>query len=188
MSLAPQQGRLLVASPELLDPNFQRTVVLLCRFHPDEGAIGLIMNRPTSLALGDVLPEEAKGRNEILWFGGPVECRSLFVLHTRRDLADSGGAIVDNLCMSSEPKTVRMLLGAEPPDPQGLHMRVCVGYAGWGAGQLEAELAEGAWLVTELPSLQFLAGCTATLWQELMMRKILLGDRQPAGTQWSLLN
>jgi putative transcriptional regulator len=84
MSLGPAIGHVLVASPGLLDPNFFRTVVLLCRYDAQRGAVGLVLNRPTEVTIGKVLPQLADGRDEPLWVGGPVDARSLCGAQARR--------------------------------------------------------------------------------------------------------
>jgi len=132
-SLAPS---LLLSMPQLVDPNFNRTVVLLCK-HSGEGAFGLVVNRPLVMTSCDL----------DVWVGGPVEQERSWIL------ADSGVyeevpavPIADGLYLSTSPDLLRRLLEPNPPP----NARLIVGYSGWGPGQLEAELNASAWLIGDV--------------------------------------
>jgi putative transcriptional regulator len=147
-SLAPA---LLLSMPQLVDPNFNRTVVLLCK-HSEEGAFGLVVNRPL-VTTGRVLvaldpPAEADHDLDV-WIGGPVEPhRSWILVGEEPDAAEAlaGARIAERLYLSASPDLLRRLL--EPDPPPGA--RLIVGYAGWGPGQLEAELNASAWLISDV--------------------------------------
>ncbi|HEX4149870.1 MAG TPA: YqgE/AlgH family protein [Pirellulales bacterium] len=133
------QGHLLLAAPRLLDPNFRRTVVLLIQ-HSDEGALGLVLNRPTKARINEVwsqVSETPCTSEAVLHLGGPVE-GPLMALHRSEELADS--QIVDGVYFTPEPAKIQQLVGGDDESA-----RLFVGYAGWGAGQLEHELREGSW-------------------------------------------
>lgn len=137
------QGHLLIASPRLLDPNFRRTVVLLVQ-HTEQGALGLILNRPTSVPIRQAWQQVSQlpcQVEEVLRLGGPVE-GPLMALHTRPNLSES--EVLPGVYFAVEPKHLTPLV-TEPSGPA----RFYVGYAGWGAGQLESELSEGSWLTPE---------------------------------------
>jgi putative transcriptional regulator len=137
--------------PQLTDPNFNRTVVLLCK-HNNEGAFGLVVNRPLVTAGRVVVnldPPVATDRELQVWVGGPVEPQSSWILVGDDDEATEGlggGRIADGLRLSASPYLLRRLLDPDPPP----RTRLIVGYSGWGPGQLEAELAESAWLLSEV--------------------------------------
>jgi putative transcriptional regulator len=121
--------------PQLLDPNFCRTVVLLCR-HNDEGAFGLIVNRPLVTNECDLE----------VWLGGPVEPERSWILVGSEELDDLPAMRVgEGLSLSTSPDLLRRLLEPNPPP----NARLIVGYSGWGPGQLEAELQASAWLIAE---------------------------------------
>jgi len=134
------RGHLLIASPQLADPNFCRSVVLMVQ-HDDGGAFGLVLNRPldtlvvTAWEQVSEVPCQAEG---YLHHGGPCE-GPLMVIHTDASMSDM--EIVPGLYFSAEKESVQEL--ALIGDGQ---MRFFVGYAGWKPGQLEAEMEEGAWL------------------------------------------
>lgn len=150
-SLAPA---FLLSMPQLADPNFNRTVVLLCS-HNDRGAFGLVVNRPletTGRVTVNLDPPVTSDRELQVWIGGPVEPQRSWILvgHTPGD-ADDGSAyaataVTSDLYLSTSPDLLRRLLEPDPP----AHARLIVGYAGWGPGQLEAELEASAWLMSDV--------------------------------------
>lgn len=162
-------GRLLVATPLLTDPNFRRTVVLMLD-HNDEGALGIVVNRPMDVDVSSVLPAwqpytTAPGR---LFQGGPVALESaLGVVAVPGD--------------DSEPLGVKRIIGSlglvdldAPPeiiagDVSGL--RIFAGYAGWGEGQLEREVGEGAWYVVDAEARDPFTDAPQALWGQVLRRQ-----------------
>jgi len=146
-SLAPA---FLLSMPQLVDPNFLRTVVLLCK-HSDEGAFGLVVNRPlvtTGRVVVNLDPPVAPARDLQVWVGGPVEPQRSWILVGEGTADDEvqGWRVADDLYLSTSPDLLRRLLEPAPPP----RARLIVGYAGWGPGQLEAELEASAWLISEV--------------------------------------
>ena len=148
-------GHLLVAMPTLSDPNFDRTVVFLLA-HEADGALGVVLNRPTDALVGDVLPgwETLVREPAVLFEGGPVGTDSaICVARARAGVAGFVGfsrvmGQIGTVDLSRDPARVGQRLE---------RVRVYHGYAGWGAGQLEREIEEGSWFVFEaLPSDPFL--------------------------------
>ena len=143
MSLAPA---LLLAMPQLIDPNFARAVVLLCE-HAAEGAFGLVVNRPSDIsAAGAVrLEPPVEHPNDLpLLIGGPVEPQRGWILtaHPPDDVEHRG--VGGGLYLSASPLLLRRVLTSRPL-PKRTH--VLAGYAGWGPGQLDIELSESSWLI-----------------------------------------
>jgi putative transcriptional regulator len=134
------KGKLLVSSPSLLDPNFRKTVVLIAH-HDDEGALGLVLSRPSDVATTEAIPalEGIPGADGPVFVGGPVQPQSFMALAEFTDVDDAAAPIFDHVGF--------MAADAEPEDLSIQRIRLFAGYAGWGAGQLEAELAEPAWIV-----------------------------------------
>ncbi len=134
------KGHFLVASPHLLDPNFVRTVVLMIH-HSDEGAFGVVLNRPAENTISDLWEQvgETPCRSDRqVNVGGPV-AGPLMAIHTDRDLAEL--EILPGVYFAAQRDNLeKLLLESEGP------YRVFVGHSGWGGGQLEHELEEGAWL------------------------------------------
>ncbi|NDV02109.1 YqgE/AlgH family protein [Pseudoroseicyclus tamaricis] len=141
-------GQLLVAMPDLSDPRFARAVVYLCA-HGEDGAMGIIVNKPTpEIRFADLLRqlgiEPAVGMGDIrVHFGGPVEPQRGFVLHSADYESDEATLTVDDdVAMSATTDVLRDIASGQGP----AQSMMALGYAGWGAGQLEEELARNDWL------------------------------------------
>jgi putative transcriptional regulator len=156
------QGQLLVASPELEDPNFVKSVLLMVD-HNEEGAMGLTINRPLEMTVREAWEQVADDecwREDPLYHGGPCE-GPLMAVHGREDLSQM--RIMAGVYLSSEPDAVRSLLSDETA------MKFVVGYAGWGPGQLESEVQQGAWLSTPATAEQIFHGdADAEQWSKLV--------------------
>ena len=139
---------LLLSMPQLLDPNFSKTVVLLCDFVPD-GAFGLVVNRPTELAAREMVrldPPIDRGNDSPLYIGGPVEPQRGWVLTGEEPPDADHRKITEGLYLSTSPQLLRHVLESRSVT----RARVLAGYAGWGPGQLDEELAQSAWLMADL--------------------------------------
>lgn len=143
MSLVPS---LLLSMPQLVDPNFARTVVLLCE-HGAEGAFGLVVNRPSDVVAAEAVnldPPIDNANNLPLLFGGPVEPQRGWILTSQPPDDVEHRPLGAGLYLSASPVLLRRVLAARTC-PKRTH--VLAGYAGWGPGQLDIELADSAWLV-----------------------------------------
>ena len=139
---------LLLSMPQMQDPNFARTVVLLCDFRP-EGAFGLVLNRPTEAAASEMVrldPPIAVGNDLRLYIGGPVQPERGWILLPDAPPEGDYRTIQEGLHLSASPDVLRRIL-QETPSPRA---RVLAGYAGWGPGQLDEELAQSAWLIGDI--------------------------------------
>lgn len=146
-SLAPT---LLLAMPQMLDPNFARSVVLLCKHEPD-GAMGLVVNRRTdTLASSLVVLEPPPKRDSGLeiWVGGPVEPQRGWLLLGSDPGSGESMDIGEGLYLSASADVLRRLI--EEGGDDNKEQRLFLGYAGWGGGQLESELAASAWLTADV--------------------------------------
>lgn len=139
---------LLLSMPQMQDPNFARTVVLLCDYRAD-GAFGLVLNRPTDMAAREMVrlePPVARGNDARLYAGGPVQPERGWVLIPDPPEDPDYRTIHDGLYLSASPFVLRRVLEVLPAP----RARVLAGYAGWGPGQLDVELAQSAWLIGDL--------------------------------------
>jgi putative transcriptional regulator len=154
------RGRLLVAAPVLDDPNFFRTVVFVAE-HGDGGAMGLVLNRPTDTQVGEALPELAglTGEEEPVYVGGPVALESVLAVAELDDPDDASELLFE---------TVGFVQQADVPVQRG---RIFVGYAGWTAGQLEAELEEESWLVLPAEPDDLFSDDPDGLWSAVLRRQ-----------------
>ena len=137
----------LIAMPSLIDPNFNRTAVLMLQ-HNDEGSLGLVLNRPTKHACAEVARsldiEWEQSDQQVISVGGPVEPQSLWMVHPDEWVFDDSIQIGAGLAVSRSETALRQMCVAGEEK-----VRMFIGYAGWGPGQLEQEIKEGAWLVTD---------------------------------------
>jgi putative transcriptional regulator len=166
------RGHFLLAAESLVDPNFARSVVLLVK-HDAEGALGLIVNRPTDYTVAQACEdvEAAEGVDEMIFSGGPCP-GPMMALHERSEL-DDGELVIEGVHFTASRPVLEQLM-SEPAGPR----RFFAGYAGWGAEQLEGELAEEAWVVLPAtPSDVF--SDDPQLWNRLMGRANLLKYVRP---------
>lgn len=143
-------GEFLIAADQLRDQNFYRTVVLILE-HNQEGAMGLVVNRPSSIAVGAALGGDSDGHTGFaldapVFIGGPVETSALFVLHNHLRPGLQDREVVPGLFLAGSDDSLQAVVNPDQEaDPHG-NFRVYCGYAGWGAQQLESEVARGDWL------------------------------------------
>ncbi|HEX5474379.1 MAG TPA: YqgE/AlgH family protein [Vicinamibacterales bacterium] len=158
---------LLLSMPQLLDPNFARTVVLLCEYGT-AGAFGLILNRPTEFPATDMVqldPPVEEGNGLPLWMGGPVEPQRGWILVGEEPDAEFK-TIRDGLYLSTSPLLLRHVLQSRPAP----RARVLAGYAAWGPGQLDEELAASAWLMSDIDLGLIFEVAPSTMWETAIRR------------------
>lgn len=161
--MTPLAGQLLVASPRLVDPNFVRTVVALLH-HDREGAMGLVINRPTEIPVEDHLPEWVVGRlvsPPLVFYGGPVEPTVAIGLRESYDIGEEAPPILGVSMMN---------LSEEENDRTGGGVRVFAGYAGWGPGQLEDEVEEESWIILPALAHDVFSSAPEDLWAAVLAR------------------
>ena len=168
-ALHPGVGIFLVADETLRDPSFARSVVLLLEAD-DEGAFGLVINRPMPLTLADLLAERSGAVAETIevFSGGPVETGRVALLF--RDPVPRSGSnpVVGDVQITFSRTTLEQLLAT--PDADAISVRAFAGYAGWSAGQLEGEVARGDWHLMHASAESIFAPEPLGLWQQLIRR------------------
>ncbi|MBV8561806.1 MAG: YqgE/AlgH family protein [Actinobacteria bacterium] len=159
------KGQLLIASPGLLDPNFFRTVVLVTE-HNDDGAAGIVLNRPSEAVVAEVVPalEPLVEEGEQVWLGGPVQTEAVLVVGEFHDPQDAAVPLFGGLGFPS-------LELPEEVVPVTTRRRVFAGYAGWGAGQLEGELERDDWILEPARNDDVFTGAPDVLWADVLRRK-----------------
>jgi putative transcriptional regulator len=162
--LQPERGRLLISEPFLADPNFERTVVLLCE-HNDEGSFGFVVNKPSLLKIGEVM--DAIGSiEERVFVGGPVQQDTLHFLH-RNTTIDKAVKIRDEIYWGGDFETLVTNIDTAVIRPSDV--RFYLGYSGWSAGQLESELQEESWIVCDFVTDELLFDTDPTLmWKKAL--------------------
>src|SRR5919197_2892419 len=166
------RGKLLIASPTLVDPNFTRTVVFITE-HNEEGAMGIVLNRPSETSVESFVPQLGEiGGGEPVYVGGPVQPEALVLLAEFSDPDAAAWIVVADVGLASADVGLDELAGSVRRG------RVYAGYSGWGAGQLEAEMETDSWIVEAPLPKELFPDDPATLWSDVLARK---------GGQYSLL-
>lgn len=142
-SLKPYKGHLLISEPNMLDPNFKRSVILLTD-HNDVESVGFILNQPTQVGINDLI-DDFPPFNSCVYIGGPVQKDTLHFIHSLGEKIDGSIPVGDNLYWSGNFKTLQQLVANK--EIFSSQIRFFAGYSGWGAGQLETELGEQSWIV-----------------------------------------
>jgi putative transcriptional regulator len=160
------RGQLLIAGATLPDPNFARTVVLICQ-HSEEGALGLVLNRPGELVVGEVAPELADltGEDAVIDSGGPVQPDALLLLGEFEDASYAGMAVMGTVGLMGDGREISDLVDVTR------RARAFAGYAGWGPGQLDAEVARDDWFVAPAGIDDIFDPAPDELWRRVLERK-----------------
>lgn len=166
-------GQLLIAAPDLVDPNFDRTVVFLLD-HDGSGSLGVIVNRPTELEVAEVLPPWSglSTGPDVVFAGGPVGVDGALALALFDAVPASLGArprgwrpvvgSIGLIDLDSDPESLRTHLRA---------LRIFAGYAGWGSGQLDSELSQGAWVIADSVPADAFCARPDRLWGDVLRRQ-----------------
>jgi putative transcriptional regulator len=167
--LLVSQGAFLAAGPDLVDPNFLHTVVLMCS-HSDEGAYGLVLNRPSEFLAREVLASHPKLSQSALrmFVGGPVGLDTLQILHRAPDVIQGGVQLAQDLWIGGELDDVGRLAELDAARTER-DVRLFLGYAGWGPGQLESELEDGSWLPARGSAARVFQLDTQRLWRDVIL-------------------
>jgi putative transcriptional regulator len=159
-------GQLLLASPALQDPNFRRAVVLV-GVHSEEGALGVVLNRPSNVTVDEAVPQlqQAVGGGEPVYVGGPVQPASVVLLAEFLDPALAGVLVVGRIGFPAADADVQQLADATA------RTRVYAGFAGWGEGQLDAEVDHGDWIAHSALADDVFTEMPGKLWSSVLARK-----------------
>jgi putative transcriptional regulator len=171
-------GYFLISEFDLLDPNFYRSVILMIA-HDDEGAFGLVVNRPSRLTLGEVIEgvEDTPAASIPVFIGGPVQQNALFVLHMSREREGETSGLKKPLDgITFEPATrslIDYLTGewAALPETERPVVRIYAGYSGWGPGQLEGELKRESWVVLKATEQVVFDPDPQATWEQALAKK-----------------
>jgi putative transcriptional regulator len=159
-------GQLLLASPTLMDPNFRRAVVLI-GVHSEEGAMGVVLNRPSEVTVGEAVPalEQVLEEREPVYVGGPVQPSSIVFLAEFLDPTPAGLLVLGRIGFPAPDADIDELTEATARG------RVFAGYAGWGEGQLDAEVDQGDWIAHSVVPDDVFTEAPEELWSNVLTRK-----------------
>jgi putative transcriptional regulator len=169
------KGKFLVASKQLRDPQFFETVVLLIEYD-SQGAMGLIINRPTTVKLSEVLPEieGLQKRSDTIYLGGPVAKNQLMLLIRTASPPEGSRLVFKDIYLSSSQTIIEKMID-NPDTPE--RFRVYAGYAGWAPGQLDREVSRGGWHILQADEESVFDKTPARIWPELIRRSSALWVR-----------
>ncbi len=165
-----KQGRVLISEPFLNDTYFRRSVVLLTE-HSKEGSVGFVLNKPVDLSVNDVLSDFPDIEAEIS-IGGPVNTNTVHYIHTIGTAIPNSVQVLENLYWGGDFEVVKKMI--TEGKIRGHEIRFFLGYAGWSPNQLENELSENAWLVSEMNADQIMKGPDHNLWKDILKKS---GDK-----------
>ncbi len=183
------RGQFLIANKHLKDPNFYRSVVLLVE-HGADGAMGVVVNRPSSVKVAHALSEhfELPSDDSVVYLGGPVEPGALFILHNAAELDIHERPVVPGLYMASSAEVFESVIESACHKTMGLKFRVFCGCAGWAPGQLESELARGDWSLAPADACSLFRVDPYDLW-DLEVAKVkesnCLLPKSPTNPEWN---
>ncbi len=160
-------GRVLLAEPFMLDPNFRRSAVLLVE-HGVEGSIGFIMNKPIKMSVDDLIDDFPEFESEVL-FGGPVQTDTVHYIHNVGDLLEDSIKVTDGVYWGGDFEKLKFLITSQLVTPANI--RFFVGYSGWSEGQLMDELTLGSWILASMDSNYLFSVSPDNLWQTALENK-----------------
>lgn len=164
-NIEPRKGDLLISEPFLADPNFSRTVILLCE-HNEEGSFGFVLNKPAKVSLNELI-EGVGNREDSIYIGGPVQQNTLQFIHKNDGLIEGGIQVSDGIFWGGNFE--QMLAMMESDLVQEKDIKFFVGYSGWAAGQLKGELEVNSWIISRNVSIdQVFDTDVESLWKEVL--------------------
>ncbi|HEY4785373.1 MAG TPA: YqgE/AlgH family protein [Bacteroidales bacterium] len=167
--VAPQKGRVLVSEPFLQDTYFKRSLVLLTE-HSEEGAVGFVLNKPLEVKVNEVMNDFPISQASVS-IGGPVSTNTIHYLHTLGDEIPNSVHVLGNIYWGGDFDSVKEMLRSGEISPD--QIRFFLGYSGWHAGQLENELEQNSWLVTEIKPSQIMKP-NSNIWKNTLSQ---LGEK-----------
>ncbi len=177
-------GKVLLAEPFMLDPNFKRSAVLLCE-HNKEGSVGFIMNKPLNMQIDELIEDFPEFDSEV-FFGGPVQTDTIHYIHNVGSLLDDSIWIADGVFWGGDFEKLKFLITSHLIQPHNI--RFFVGYSGWSEGQLKDEMIYGSWVLAEMDANYLFKSKPNHLWKQAMYNK---GDaytviaQMPDSSNWN---
>jgi putative transcriptional regulator len=169
--IAIQPGTVLLAEPFMLDPNFQRSVVLVCDYAKNEGCVGFILNKHIDMQIADLLQDFPDFQSKV-FFGGPVQTDTIHYIHNVGDMLEDSVRIAQGVYWGGDFEKLKFLANSKLIKPNNI--RFFVGYSGWSQGQLEDEIEAASWVLSSVDANYIFKEKATHLWKKVMEDK---GDR-----------
>lgn len=161
-------GNLLLAEPFMLDPNFKRSVILLCDHSMEDGTVGFILNKPLDMPLNDLVADFPEFETQV-YYGGPVSTNTIHYVHNLGDILDDSIEIGRGVYWGGDFEKLKFLVTSQLVKPGNI--RFFVGYSGWSPGQLNEELDYRSWIPAEMDSNYLFKSKPQGLWNQIMYNK-----------------
>ena len=161
---SPQCGKFLISEPFLPDPNFKRSVVYITE-HNNQGTVGYILNRPLDTTLGAVINDLGELETSVR-MGGPVQLDTLHFIHRIDELGDEESKIAEGIYWGGNFEKLKVLINQKRV--KAVDIQFFIGYSGWEVGQLEREIGENSWIVTEGPGEYIFSKKPESIWKDIL--------------------
>ncbi len=161
-------GSILIAEPFMSDPNFKRSVVLICEKDEKDGIVGFVLNKKMNLSINEILQDFPEFESQV-YFGGPVATDTIHYIHDVGDILEESIPVHDNIYWGGDFQQLKFLIERELVLPRNI--KFFVGYSGWSPGQLEDELDSGSWIVNDMDSNYAFYKTPDLLWKNSLINK-----------------
>jgi putative transcriptional regulator len=163
-----KQGKLLLAEPFMMDPNFKRSVILVCDHSKEQGSIGFILNKPLKMNIDELVGEFPEFDSEV-HYGGPVSTDTIHYVHNVGELLEDSVSVGRGIYWGGNFEKLKFLIESKLIKPQ--NVKFFVGYSGWTMGQLKEELKTGSWVMADMDPNYIFKTKARKLWQDIMVNK-----------------
>jgi len=177
-------GKVLLAEPFMLDPNFKRSVIVLTE-HQSEGSVGFIINKKLDMQVSDLIPD-FPDFNSPVYYGGPVQNNTIHYIHNVGDLLEDSLKVHPGVYWGGDFEKLKFLIGSKMIMSENI--RFFLGYSGWSSGQLDSELVSGSWVTADMHANYLFNSKPTQLWQKVMNHKGNLYSviaQMPEGVIWN---
>lgn len=161
-------GKLLLAEPFMLDPNFKRAVILLCEHESEQGSLGFILNKPLKMNIQELIADFPKINSDV-YFGGPVATDTIHYIHDKGDLLEDSVEVSKGIFWGGDFEKIKFLIESELINEKNI--RFFVGYSGWSENQLSEELDLGSWVLANMDFNYVFKKDESRLWRKVMEDK-----------------
>lgn len=179
-----KKGKLLIAEPFMLDPNFKRAVVMLCE-DEDDGSLGFILNKSLDMKINELITDFPEFETNV-FYGGPVQTDTIHYVHNVGNLLEDSQEVAKGVFWGGNYEKLKFLISSKLVQPENI--RFFVGYSGWSTGQLKDEMKFGSWVASNLDANYIFKNKAKTLWRHVLEN---IGDtfsviaQMPEGVSWN---
>ena len=179
-----KHGKVLLAEPFMIDPNFKRAVVLLCE-HEDDGTLGFILNKSLDMKINELITDFPEFNSNV-YYGGPVQTDTIHYIHNLGPVLDDSHKVVNGVFWGGDFEKLKVLIDSKKVKPDNI--RFFVGYSGWSPGQLIEEVEFGSWVAADMHANYLFKSTPDTLWKKIMRNKgstFSVIAQLPEGLTWN---